>query len=182
MDYLPSMADQTQIFFYSLGLGFLLGILYDVFRTVRLAISSAKRLILIQDILYVLICTFVSFLFFMVVNNGQIRGYIILGEAFGWLIYYSSFGIFAIKASAAIIKIIKKTFSLIYKVATTPFILLYRIINRPMLFLYKKIRNISKKVMKNLKLHLKIRCSIMYNLKESVCKNKTKKRTSKKKD
>jgi spore cortex biosynthesis protein YabQ len=176
MVYLPSMAEQTEVFIYSLGLGFLLGIFYDVFRTVRLAISSAKKLIFIQDVLYVLTCAFVSFLFYMVVINGNIRAYAMLGELLGWLIYYFSFGVFAIKASASVIKYTKKLFWLIYKIVTTPFIWIYKVLRKPMVFFYKKVRKKSKLLIKNSKMHLKIRRGILYNLREIVGVRKKRKK------
>jgi len=54
--YIPTMALQTRIFLLSIGLGFLLGILYDVFYIVRLMITKNKYAIYIQDILYLLVC------------------------------------------------------------------------------------------------------------------------------
>jgi spore cortex biosynthesis protein YabQ len=176
MVYLPSMAEQTEVFIYSLGLGFLLGVFYDVFRTIRLAISSAKKIIFVQDVLYVLVCAIVSFLFFMVVNNGNIRAYAMLGELLGWIIYYFSFGVFAIRASATIIKYIKKLFWLIYRIVTTPFIWIYRLFRKPMVYFYKKTRKNSKLLIKNSKLHLKIRHGILYNLRESIGIKKSRKK------
>ncbi len=115
MEYIQGLTAQTQIFLYSLGFGFLLGILYDVFRTLRTVISNSRGFVLFMDLLYFAVCAFLIFCFNMVVAGGHIRIYIALGELLGWLIYYFSFGAIAIKAGNAVSAFIKRIFGIITK-------------------------------------------------------------------
>ncbi|MBO5230802.1 MAG: spore cortex biosynthesis protein YabQ [Clostridia bacterium] len=115
MEYIQGLTAQTQIFLYSLGFGFLLGILYDVFRTLRTVISNSRGFVLFMDLLYFAVCAFLIFCFNMVVAGGQIRIYIALGELLGWLIYYFSFGAIAIKACNAVSAFVKRFFGIIFK-------------------------------------------------------------------
>ena len=43
--YMLTIADQTRLFLLALGLGFLLGIVYDLFRVVRMAFTMRLSLI-----------------------------------------------------------------------------------------------------------------------------------------
>ena len=90
MEYIQGLPAQTELFLLSLGFGFLLGILYDVFRTLRMMIGSSDKLIFAADLLYFLICGVLSFFFLLVTDEGRLRFYTVLGEALGWMIYYSS--------------------------------------------------------------------------------------------
>ena len=74
-DYLYglSLATQTKGFLLSMGLGFLMGFFYDVFRLIRLSISRKKILVIVFDLLYCIFLCFSTFLFCMTVNEGQLR-------------------------------------------------------------------------------------------------------------
>ena len=91
--YMLTIADQTRLFLLALGLGFLLGIVYDLFRVVRMAFTMRRVGVFIQDVLFFLTCAAATFLFLLAVNQGEIRGFIIAGEGLGFLIYYFSFGL-----------------------------------------------------------------------------------------
>lgn len=108
MDYIQGIGAQTEIFFFSLGFGFLLGILYDVFRTVRIIISDAKGFVIATDLIYFAVCSFLIFCFNLVVDNGRVRVYVVLGEILGWMIYYFSFGTVAIRLTNAVNRFLKK--------------------------------------------------------------------------
>ncbi len=108
MIYIQGMAEQTEIFFYSLGFGFLLGILYDIFRLVRLVISRSKGFVLFMDLLYFAVCSVLVFCFMLVADSGKVRLYTVAGEAIGWLIYYFSFGTVAIRFSNAVVSFFRK--------------------------------------------------------------------------
>ena len=86
--YMLTIADQTRLFLLALGLGFLLGIVYDLFRVVRMAFTMRRAGVFIQDVLFFLTCAAVTFVFLLAVNQGEIRGFIIAGEGLGFLIYY----------------------------------------------------------------------------------------------
>lgn len=174
MDYIQGLAEQTEIFFYSLGFGFLLGILYDVFRTLRMIISRSKGFTFFMDLLYFAVCAVLTFCFIMVVDSGKVRIYVALGEALGWLIYYFSFGAIAIKVSGAVVRGVRSAFSAISK----PFRRIFGKIRRKFMkiaaFLKKNIRKSDKKTKFILQKHR----SIVYNLNRCVRNNLIEKKES----
>ncbi len=115
MDYIQGLADQTEIFLYALGFGFLLGILYDVFRTLRMIISGSKGFVFFMDVLYFTVCTFLIFCFILVVDSGRIRAYVALGIILGWVVYYFSFGAIAMRVSSAVTRFFRNAFSALFK-------------------------------------------------------------------
>lgn len=167
MDYIQGLAVQTEIFLYSLGFGFLLGILYDVFRTLRLIISKAKGFVFFMDLLYFALCAFLTFCFIMVVDSGKVRLYVALGEILGWMIYYFSFGSIALKVSSAVTAFFRRIISAFSKKTGRIFGRLWRKIEKIALFGKKIIRKTDKKVKFNLQKHN----NIVYNL-NSCIKNK----------
>ena len=98
MRYMQGVSEQLSVFLYSFGLGFLLGVLYDLFRMLRIIFPFGRVLTFIQDFLYVIICAFVTFCFALVLNDGRIMFYIFFGEALGWIIYYFSVGVLVMRA------------------------------------------------------------------------------------
>ena len=86
--YSLSLAKQTMSFFLSLGLGFIMGLVYDIFRLFRILFSKGKVGYFITDILYCIVFSFCTFLFFITVNEGQLRFYLLAGEILGFIIYH----------------------------------------------------------------------------------------------
>lgn len=160
MDYIQGVADQTEIFLYALGFGFLLGVLYDVFRMFRLIISNSGRFVFFMDFLYFAVCTFLIFCFIMVTDSGRIRLYVAFGIILGWIVYYFSLGVIIMRIFNALIKALKQMFSALFK----PFKRLGRMILQKTRkfagFCKKNIRKSDKKVKFNLQKYK----GIVYNL------------------
>lgn len=160
MIYIQGMAAQTQIFFYSLGFGFLLGILYDVFRTLRMIISRSRGFILFMDLLYFAVCSLLVFSFTLVTDGGRVRIYALAGMLMGWLIYYFSFGTVAIRFSNAVAGFFKRV---IYAISHRLKVVFGRACGK-----LRKIRGKCKKIIrksdKKAKFNLQKHRHIVYNL------------------
>ena len=61
MTYLVSGPQQVRIFLYAVGFGFFIGIVYDLFRTLRLMLSGGKKAFIVSDILFSLAAGSVSY-------------------------------------------------------------------------------------------------------------------------
>ena len=163
MEYLPSLADQTRLFLLSLGFGFALGILYDLFRIVRLLAGKSGRVsLLAQDILYCLFCTALSFFFFLAVGDGAVRLYLLGGEILGWLVYYVSFGTVALRFSEWLVRQLRRLFRFLLRIFTAPFLWFLRLLEKAATPL-RKCRISLKKVHKNLHFGLHFTHGMVYN-------------------
>ncbi|MBQ7549401.1 MAG: spore cortex biosynthesis protein YabQ [Clostridia bacterium] len=88
MEYLPDTAYRAAGFFYSAGLGFALGIVYDLFRLFLFVITgSDKKFAVAGDIIYMLFSLFATFVLLLVRFGGEVSFYAIAGEAAGAMIY-----------------------------------------------------------------------------------------------
>ncbi len=162
--YSFEQSEQLNLFLLSLGAGFVLGIVYDILRTIRLTISRGKIIIFIFDILYFLIFSLATFLFFLAINKGEFRSYMIFGEILGFIFYYVSFGIAAKSFTDAFVKAIHTTFSFLLKIILAPFKAIFKLFLKTKCKFSLFFKKLSKKNEKNRKKHLPKLRLYVYNL------------------
>ncbi len=162
--YSLSLATQTRNFLLSLGLGFLLGMLYDVFRIIRLIISKGKATVVIFDVLYCTVLAFVTFVFFITVNEGEFRFYLLFGEFIGFSVYYFSLGIMIMNAGELFVDKIKCIFKSVFRVVIFPFKFFFDKIKVASDKLFKNCRKRSKNIENKSKFLLKVNKHLLYNL------------------
>ena len=83
---------QFLTFGYSCLLGVILGIIYDIFRILRMIINSKSITMFVQDVIYFVISGIITFVFVLEFNSGESRFYILAGEAVGWILYHITVG------------------------------------------------------------------------------------------
>lgn len=162
--YSLSLATQTKGFLLSMGFGFIMGILYDFVRIIRLAVNRGKALQIASDILYFILLGFLTFLFCLIINEGEIRLYILVGEAMGFGIYYFSLGAVIFSVSEKIIGLIKKTAKTVFGVLIFPFCFCYKKIRDILVPCVKKLGKSRKNIENKSKFLLKVNTRLLYNL------------------
>ncbi len=162
--YSVPQSQQLTIFLCSLGAGFLLGVLYDVMRALRLSFTTSKAAVIIFDIVYFLLCGVLSFLFILSLNKGEVRFYIIAGEIIGWGFYYISLGIAVIRMTDILVGAFHRARAIVFKVISAPFRLIYRGLTRISFEMSSLIKKTEKKSEKIRKKHLPKLRLYVYNL------------------
>jgi spore cortex biosynthesis protein YabQ len=81
--------NQGYLFFFAVYGGAVIGLLYDVFRLIRLAVRRNKYVTAILDILFWLSAAAGLFYLMLVSNDGRIRLFSFFGFALGCGIYFS---------------------------------------------------------------------------------------------
>ncbi len=170
-DYLYgiSLAVQTKNFLLSLGLGFIMGIFYDVFRIIRLCISAKKIITIFFDILYCILFCFAFFIFLLTVNEGQFRFYLLLGACVGFFVYYFSLGAIIFSFSRFLTDFIKKWTKRIFAVLLFPFRWIFSRLKSCIDKKFEKSRKRSKKLKNKSKTLLKLYKHLLYNLNVKKC-------------
>ncbi len=153
---------QTMIFFQSLLLGAALGMVYDLFRVFRVAVPLPAGVIVAEDVLYFVFSGFVSFFFAMTVNFGQIRFFILLGEAIGFLLYYLTLGVLVMRCAQKIIDAVWWLLRLMGKLFSPVIRLFCWLGRRAKRILGKWNQNFKKAAQKNRK-HLQRKRILLYN-------------------
>ncbi|MCR4564139.1 MAG: spore cortex biosynthesis protein YabQ [Clostridiales bacterium] len=170
MTYGVSLAKQTCNFFIAVGTGFAIGIVYDFFFIIRNLISKRKWVTFICDALFTVSASLLSFLLLLIITDGQIRAYVIFGEAIGFFVYYFSLGVFIVRLCDKITRILKRFFAFlkrillfIFKVVSYPFRKLYAVFSSFFKKIYEKMRKNAKKVVKKSKFLLQVDTALLYN-------------------
>lgn len=130
------VTNQAFIFFVFILTGFLIGILFDIFRVLRRSFKTSDIITYIEDILFWiitgLIILYVSFAF----NNGQIRGYTLLGLILGGFLYLLIFSNIFIKVMVKILNYIKKIVGFILNIVISPIKFVIKIFRKPIHFIF----------------------------------------------
>lgn len=123
---------QAIIFVYSIAGGALAAFLYDLFRIKRRIIKTGMLATSIEDFVYWMLVSIIMLATVYYGNEGEIRGYIILGAAMGAILYFVALSHMVIDSSVFIANIIKQIILFIYKVVSFPINVLIKAIRIPL--------------------------------------------------
>ena len=112
---------QTQAFIYSCVLGVILAVIYTAIGIIKIISPPSKKLLFVMDILFMLVCTFTTFFYSVLVTWGNLRYYVVFGELIGFFLFYLFVGEIILKCSKAITNFFAK----IYFFITNPFRILF---------------------------------------------------------
>lgn len=161
------IVEQVYIFFYAVLAGGILAFLYDILRIKRRAIKTNVVILSLEDIIYWLLSAIIVFLTVYNSNDGQMRGFIFLGNILGITLYLSLFSKIVIASSMMIINFIKKVLLFIWKVVTYPFKLVfkifYKIFSVPLRFLGRCLGRLGR-------LLLRMVGKVVHKAKGAACK------------
>lgn len=111
--------DQIRLVVYNIAAGFLIGMLFDIYRLIRGDISS-KILASIEDIAFWIIAAFIIFGFMMYTNSALITIYVLLIIIFGIYIYICLISSFFRKMVKILVKFILKLLRIIVNIIVYP--------------------------------------------------------------
>ena len=109
--------------FYAFFVGIGFGIYYDILRLFRLTVG----LDLFFDLLFWVSCSFVTFSYLLIFNNGEIRWIYLVTILVGFLVYILSFGKRFLPIQKTIAKKVKIRLKKFKKVLQLPYLLYYNI-------------------------------------------------------
>lgn len=106
-----SVSEEAWLFMLSCALGAVIGLLYEIFRTLRTLVRHSAFMVAVEDILFLLGWGCALMAFSCAAARGQIRGYFVLGSILGAALYCALPGhivssavrktAFAVRAAAA---------------------------------------------------------------------------------
>lgn len=119
---------QALTYLYFVIGGVISAFLYDILRISRRTVKTPGFLVSIQDILYWLVISIASLLFIYQINDGEIRGFIIVGMLTGASLYIILFSRTILFITVPVFKIIAKFIGKILKLLLMPFVFVKKII------------------------------------------------------
>lgn len=82
--------------FLAAGLGFVLGLVFDLLRVLRALTHPSAAAVFWQDVLFCVGGATAFFFFLLPITGGTVRGYLLLGTAVGFAVYLGTFGRFLV--------------------------------------------------------------------------------------
>ncbi len=138
------ISHQLLFFGRSVILGIIYCLLYDILRALRRAKKISDIAVAVQDIIYFIIISPITFLYLLAATNGELRFYIFLGIFLGFLLFFYT-------VSRIWVAILKACFSAIFSIFNEIFTLQNAFFSKTNRFLekyFKKTVNFFKKALK----------------------------------
>ena len=150
-----TVAKETIIFLFSCLLGGCIGAVYDTFRIIRIAFPHGKRIVFIEDCIFVFVSAVFTFFFSVSFLNGFFRIFVVVGEILGFIFYYFTIGVLVFRCSKTLVFAIKSFVKWFYHIFLLPVYHFFK-------YIYTKISKIFKHISQKLlscrfgkKFHLK---------------------------
>lgn len=157
------LSNQTLAFLHACLLGAAMGVFYDVFRILRIAIPTRKGVVFAQDVVFFLLCAVATFLFLLSEIDGVVRVFLFIGELLGAVLYYFTLGQLVMKVSKTIIEVVKAILRFIVRYLLAPIWRLIYTVVAILLRPFQLLGQIMKKSLQRLKFRLKVRRILLYN-------------------
>lgn len=106
-----SLKQQVISFLFALLVGFVWALFFDFFRALRKAFIHSGLLVFAEDLFCFLIFTFVTFMLLMARCNGEVRGYMLVGEALGFAFYRLTLSRFIMSVLVFLFSLLGKFFA-----------------------------------------------------------------------
>ena len=154
------MSEQTNLFLMTIALGAAAGILYDMFRVLRLTFKHPNFLVQIEDMLYWVIATIGVFYFFLHEHGGNMRFFVIVGIVLGMMVYFLAMSAAIRKAMIKLVDWTKKTITVVAAVVLLPVRATLYVLSIPLgivLRCAKWLAKPAKKHLQSVKVYAKIR-------------------------
>lgn len=81
------LVDQVYIFFSSVIIGAVMGVVFDFFRALRRKGNTKNILVYIQDSIFWFIIAIMIIVSSFIINSGELRGYMLIGYILGAILY-----------------------------------------------------------------------------------------------
>lgn len=108
------------IFLWSICSGIILGFIFDIFRIKRRVVKTGLVLTTIEDLLFWILAALILFITVYLSNDGEIRGFTIIGCILGAVFYFSAISPIILRVAVTVIEAVKRAVRFIVKVIMWP--------------------------------------------------------------
>ena len=157
------VTQQAMAFVWAVLIGAVFGLLFDVFRIIRIALPVADVVIAAQDILYFSICAVLTFFYLLGHADGRVRFFLLVGILLGAVIYFCTLSIFVMNVSRLIIAFVRGVLLFFWRYLILPIWRICFFIVSVILFPVRLLGKIFKKSGLKLKFILKKWRILLYN-------------------
>ncbi len=133
-----SIRSQVDAFLLCIAIGVLAGFIYDIFKIIRKSFKHKLLFIQIEDFIYWIIVTFVSFLILLHKNGGDIRLYGVIGLFIGYTINETLISKWTVKIGLKCVMYMFIFIAQLIKIIMFPIKIILKIFEKPIKFILKK--------------------------------------------
>lgn len=108
-----SLSNQSDIFFVTILIGFIIGLIYDFFRLIRKIFNHKNTFVYIEDAIFGLTSTFICFYILLHKNNLDFRFYLLIGISIGLILYMHLISFFVLTFALKFINFLIKPISML---------------------------------------------------------------------
>lgn len=156
-------APETIVFGYACLIGVGLGIVYDLFRMLRLLTGGNTIAVFVEDLLFAMIASGITFWICLTSCSGWIRGFVIVGEGLGFLIYHFTIGELMIRIFRIVLRVLQWMLRGVWKRILYPPIRFVLCIVHKILNLISRLLQKFKKICFSHNFSLQLPRKILYN-------------------
>ena len=128
----------TSLFLFSILLGFCLGLYYEIFRFLRLALPHNTFLVFLEDLAFFLPVTVVFLLFTFAFSDGVVRWFSVFGFWMGFLLYLGTVGRILRFFSDRILRFVRFLLRLLYRITLAPLLNIIKKVTNSLFTHYQK--------------------------------------------
>lgn len=132
-----SISNQAYVFLNCILGGAIIAFIYDVFRVRRRTIKSGNLIVYLEDFVYWIIVALVLFAVVYRSNEGEIRGYLILGMIIGIILYILLLSRVVMRFFLFLVRILYRLLTAILIIILFPFKVIIKTLKIPAGFLCK---------------------------------------------
>lgn len=99
---------QEQVFIFFFIIGIIIGMIFDIFKVLRKAFKTSDKITFFEDLLFIVIATYLFVLGIIKLNGGEVRFFIFLGTFIGIIIYFLTISNIYVIIFYAFVKLCKK--------------------------------------------------------------------------
>ena len=150
------ITNQAFLFLVFVLIGLIIGLLFDIFRILRISFKTKDIVTYVEDIVFWIITGILVLYSIFIFNNGEIRLFIFIGIAIGVILYIMLFSSYIIKCSVYIVNFIKKVIGTLFKIILIPLKYLIKIFKKiflkPISFITINIRKIVNRIINKMRI------------------------------
>ncbi|MEL7566727.1 MAG: spore cortex biosynthesis protein YabQ [Dehalobacterium sp.] len=128
-------------FITAIGIGFIIGILFDVYRGLWKKCTPSSKTMPLWDIFWWLLVTSLVFLILLNLNWGELRLYLLLGQIIGFVFYLKRISRYFLKNFILFLHCAEKIIKKIIMIIVIPF----RVIKKIVVFPFKIVRLVFRR-------------------------------------
>jgi len=140
------MSGQAWLFLSAVLTGGAIGLFFDAFRVIRKSIPHSKIAVQIEDIIFWVVATGLTFYYMLHRNAGEIRPFVIIGIALGLVLYFATLSRVVLVVFVAIVGYLKKVMIAVIKILLVPIRLVAVWLTPPIAKAYKNTRKKARRI------------------------------------